>query len=98
MLSLVTPGDTPVLFAHNETFALEPSADSNAAWEDVIPGRSQTTSQYANVAFFADGSSDGMGFIQHEALGPEIAGLSFVHQLHCVQRIRAGYCESNYCH
>lgn len=34
-----------------------------------------------------------MGFVQHPSLGPEIAGLSFVHQLHCVQRIREGYCE-----
>ena len=39
----VTPGDTSVLFAHNETFALEPSYESDAAWKDVIPGESEMT-------------------------------------------------------
>lgn len=29
--------------------------------------------------------------IQHPAFGPEIVGVSFVHQLHCVNRLRQGY-------
>ena len=39
--SPATPGDIPVQFVHNETFALEPSEESDAAWKEVIPGEFQ---------------------------------------------------------
>ena len=30
------------------------------------------------------GIEEGLGFVQHPSLGPEIVGLAFVHQLHCL--------------
>ena len=52
--------------------------------------------RYASIPFSdleqsANASQAGMGFVQHPSLGKEIVGLAFVHQLHCVQRLREGY-------
>lgn len=32
----------------------------------------------------ADNRLDGLGVVQHPAIGPEIVSLAFVHQLHCL--------------
>ncbi|MCJ1272624.1 hypothetical protein MMC21_000410 [Puttea exsequens] len=37
---------------------------------------------------------NGLGFVQHSSLGPEIVGLAFVHQLHCVDLLHQSYLKA----
>ncbi|CAF9937248.1 MAG: hypothetical protein ALECFALPRED_007152 [Alectoria fallacina] len=40
---------------------------------------------------------DGLGVVQHPAIGPEIVSLAFVHQLHCLDIIRQDYFAAQDC-
>lgn len=71
---------------HNDTFELASSEASDIAWQTILPSMH---------CLFTKGRAkhllDGLGFIQHPSLGDEIGGLAFVHQLHCVNRLRQAY-------
>ena len=68
-------------YSHNDIFAQIPSEARDGAWRTVL--RSECTT-FCLSETPADSAAGGLGFIQHPNLGPEIVGLAFVHQFHCV--------------
>ena len=54
------------------------------AWQSIMPSNRGIL---ALMGGSANRTSDGLGFVQHPLLAPEIISLAFVHQLHCLVSI-----------
>lgn len=76
-----------MMFSLNETFASKPDNESDRAWESILPSPFKSFT----IKDTSDDEIDGLGFIQHPLLGPEITSLAFVHQLHCVDTLRRSF-------
>lgn len=68
-------------FTLDERFRLVPSSESDEAWRSILPSISNSAH---DRRIQADDFLDGLGLVQHPALGPELVSLAFVHQLHCL--------------
>ena len=85
-------------FTRNESFRLEPSAASDEAWRSILPSAYAAYATSLSGRLNTNASIDGLGFVQHPFLGPEIVNLAFVHQLHClVCTSRLFYQQLNIC-
>ena len=75
------PGFIPKDFTLDERFSLEPGWESDEAWRSILPSLSTSTHIRKSRA---EDCLDGLGIVQHPAIGPEIVSLAFGHQLHCL--------------
>ena len=66
---------------YNLTYTKEPSPESDAAWDSMFPSKPWTLSHAASHSYF---KAEGVGFVKHPELSPNLSGLAIFHELHCV--------------
>ena len=72
---------------HNASFEAPPpdTGGREAVWDSLIPSkfRQSTSATLSNMCI------DGLGYVKHPDLAPEISMISVFHQLHCLVSNRA---------
>ncbi len=67
---------------YNLTYTKEPSPETDAAWDSMFPSKHFAVNLQPYVVLTS--GAEGVDFVKHPTVSPNLSGLAVFHELHCV--------------